>query len=387
MTYGLIKRDAPSDQATDTHTPPPPPLSSTLPVATREWEEARYKEDLAALPPEPSIDAYEATPVEAFGEALLRGMGWTGALDGEGGGADASITRRPALLGLGAAAAAPPPPRQVRKPGEAEPPPPLPPAAAAGGSGDGQTALTPGTRVRVIGGRHAGLDASVVSATPHAAARGGTRVRVALLPSEVEATVDAADVEVARRGERTRRDDDDDERRRRRDNDDERRRRDRGHGSSDASDRKRRRSRSRSPRPHTRRAPSPPWLLPGIVVRVVSTRVAGGSLYLRRATVIDVPTPGTATLAPHGSDETTSSSSRRPVAAAVTGVPQSALETALPRKTGGHVRVVRGPHRGRAGTLLAKGEAAVAVQLAGELEVVKLPLDAVVEGVGAEDDE
>ncbi|KAI5062890.1 hypothetical protein GOP47_0021437 [Adiantum capillus-veneris] len=36
----------------------------------------RYRDDMAVLPDEMSVDDYENVPVEEFGEALLRGMGW-----------------------------------------------------------------------------------------------------------------------------------------------------------------------------------------------------------------------------------------------------------------------------------------------------------------------
>lgn len=61
--------------------------------------------DLASAPDEPSLDAYEATPIEGFGLAMLRGMGWK---DGDGENrkgankAPAEVKRRPALLGIGA---------------------------------------------------------------------------------------------------------------------------------------------------------------------------------------------------------------------------------------------------------------------------------------------
>ncbi len=43
---------------------------------SREADTARFREDLKALPEDPSLDAYERMPVEDFGMALLRGMGW-----------------------------------------------------------------------------------------------------------------------------------------------------------------------------------------------------------------------------------------------------------------------------------------------------------------------
>lgn len=69
-------------------------------------EEEAFERDFANAPDAPTLDAYEATPIEGFGAALLRGMGWK---DGEeiGRNKDApvkrvEVKRRPALLGIGA---------------------------------------------------------------------------------------------------------------------------------------------------------------------------------------------------------------------------------------------------------------------------------------------
>lgn len=64
---------------------------------------------------------YESLPVEQFGKALLRGLGWS---EGEGVGRKRQVVepkqviRRPDRLGLGANPAAPPPDKRPRKMGE-----------------------------------------------------------------------------------------------------------------------------------------------------------------------------------------------------------------------------------------------------------------------------
>ena len=45
------------------------------------WEAESFKRDMAALPDEASLEQYERMPVEDFGAAMLRGMGWTGETD------------------------------------------------------------------------------------------------------------------------------------------------------------------------------------------------------------------------------------------------------------------------------------------------------------------
>ncbi|KAL1595887.1 DNA primase large subunit Spp2 [Paraconiothyrium brasiliense] len=69
-------------------------------------EEEAYENDMREAPDAPDLAAYEATPIEGFGAALLRGMGWK---DGESLSKDKKplekpkeIKKRPALLGIGA---------------------------------------------------------------------------------------------------------------------------------------------------------------------------------------------------------------------------------------------------------------------------------------------
>jgi hypothetical protein len=49
------------------------------------------------------------------------------------------------------------------------------------------------------------------------------------------------------------------------------------------------------------------------------------------------------------------------------------------------VLIVRGAHRGRSGSLLARGERGAAVQLGGDMEVVKVGLDDVAAYVGEDE--
>ncbi|BFZ62697.1 DNA primase large subunit Spp2 [Saitoella coloradoensis] len=67
-------------------------------------EDDAYRMDVESRPDVASLEAYEAIPVEEFGAALLRGMGWK---DGEGIGRNKAggvkeVIRRPAFLGIGA---------------------------------------------------------------------------------------------------------------------------------------------------------------------------------------------------------------------------------------------------------------------------------------------
>lgn len=69
-------------------------------------EEEAFENDMREAPDAPDLAAYEATPIEGFGAALLRGMGWK---DGESLSKDKKpaakpkeLKKRPALLGIGA---------------------------------------------------------------------------------------------------------------------------------------------------------------------------------------------------------------------------------------------------------------------------------------------
>lgn len=82
-------------------------------------EEEAYRRDMFLRPDAPDLDAYERVPVEEFGAALLRGMGWKGS-DNEGAKSNGknrsglslrsrehavdveTAAKRPALLGIGA---------------------------------------------------------------------------------------------------------------------------------------------------------------------------------------------------------------------------------------------------------------------------------------------
>lgn len=69
-----------------------------------------FRNDVASRPEETSLDEYEDVPVEQFGAALLRGMGWKEGQSLGGGKAEVgplaakNFVRREALLGLGAKA-------------------------------------------------------------------------------------------------------------------------------------------------------------------------------------------------------------------------------------------------------------------------------------------
>lgn len=69
-------------------------------------EEDAFRQDTSTRPDVPTLADYAATPVEDFGKALLRGMGWKEGMGagkgGKGPTTSAPVKKRSALLGLGA---------------------------------------------------------------------------------------------------------------------------------------------------------------------------------------------------------------------------------------------------------------------------------------------
>ena len=64
-------------------------------------ESEKLTKDLNSRPDEPSRDSYNKIPVEEFGAAMLRGMGWTGS-DKTSSSGVIKYVPRPERLGLGA---------------------------------------------------------------------------------------------------------------------------------------------------------------------------------------------------------------------------------------------------------------------------------------------
>jgi len=119
------------------------------------------------------------------------------------------------------------------------------------------------------------------------------------------------------------------------------------------------------------------WVAALIRVRVVDKRVGGGKLYLKKGTVMDVR--------PDGSCDVRLEEEGR----GVVTVHQDQLETVVPKEPGAAVMVVSGEHRGRKGRLLqaSTSSGAAALQLLGDMQVVRLLLDDVAQFMGHLHDE
>jgi G patch domain/KOW motif-containing protein len=117
--------------------------------------------------------------------------------------------------------------------------------------------------------------------------------------------------------------------------------------------------------------PSQLWLAQLIRVRVVDKQLQGGKLYLKKGMVLDV--------APDGSCDLRMEDSRQ-----VVNVHQDQLETVVPKEAGAAVMVVAGQHKGSKGRLLqvSLSSSAAALQLVGDMSVVRLLLDDVAQFMG-----
>ena len=367
------------------------------------------------LPDMSSVEAYEAMPIEEFGMAMLRGMGWK---EGMGVGRNRKMVdaieylKRPERLGLGAQSVGPSSkPKGPRKMGDA----PIDQQVrredlVLAPDADGRQRhvrkldeklvkredIAPGPRVGkemvVVEGRHRGLRCTVIGGGGGGGGGGKDRKDrwvVRLKPSEEEAEVweDELGEQGALQQQRQQRDPPS-----------------LLNGSqppSASSDHQRTKIKEEphAPPPSSRNnnslPPPPPssssgreteskpslikscWLYPNIKVRVIDKRINQGRAYLKKGVVIDVH-PGAR--ADVRLDETRE----------VLGLtPQDSLETVIPKTKGEALLIVGGKMRGSKGRLLqAKTEEGVAaVQLAPDLSVHQLMLDDVCMFMGSLDED
>ncbi|THZ71613.1 hypothetical protein D6C84_10202 [Aureobasidium pullulans] len=92
--------------AIDALTGAAPTSTLTIPAAAATEEDA-FADSFHSAPPAPSLSGYAAVPVEEYGAAMLRGMGWKGpsttsSLPTKNGKKPLPPPKRPALLGIGA---------------------------------------------------------------------------------------------------------------------------------------------------------------------------------------------------------------------------------------------------------------------------------------------
>ena len=331
-------------------------------------ETAQLRDDLSRLPDASALDAYEAMPVECFGEAMLRGMGWT---DGAPVGRNAAAVvkpieyvPRPQLLGLGAALpAALPPSANAGRPGKAAVEHKMLPVGPDGRVRNVRNldeqlvqrtvaGAVVGKRMAIGGGTHAGLVGEVLAIGQDKKATvrldiSGERVTLRVSDLVEVGSQDAEKAQAQRHG---------------------------GGGGAAGDDRRggsgQQRGGAMAPPPRPTDG-SRPWLTPRVRVRVVSQRLNGGAQYLKKGVILDVVTPTECTIQLDEGGKL------------VDSVPQRALETVLPKQKGAPLLVVAGRFRGQHATLVGKdsGAGTAHVCLEVDLSVVTLQLDEVAEFV------
>jgi len=328
----------------------------------QERETAALRGDLQHLPPESTVEEYERMPVEAFGEALLRGMGWK---EGRGIGRGKQdveakeLVRRADRLGLGAdPAATGRKEKRFIKPGESR-------EDARGGDMvyvDEKTGVMKSSRpvgsdaklkkrselgvvagktMYVAGGKHSGFACEVKSVE-----RAAERAMVRLLPSMETVRVSFKDLEERGVGVVG------------------------GGGKEEGpAAKKAKTTTGTNTTTNTNANATTPWLYPNIRVRVVDKKASKGRYYLKKGTIVDVKTPETCDVFIDDFREV------------VQDLHQRQLETVVPKGEGGVVLCVAGKWKGRQGTLLRRNKKSdyVACQLEDEAEILKLHLDDVCE--------
>ncbi|XP_020574281.1 protein MOS2-like [Phalaenopsis equestris] len=113
------------------------------------------------------------------------------------------------------------------------------------------------------------------------------------------------------------------------------------------------------------------WLRSHIRVRIISKKIGGGKLYLKKGEVVDVVSPTTCDIKMDESGKL------------VQGIDQEILETALPKR-GGSVLVLYGKHKNVYGSLVEKDSEKVTglVRDANSHALINVPLEQIAEYVG-----
>ncbi|XP_003342300.2 G-patch domain and KOW motifs-containing protein-like [Monodelphis domestica] len=287
----------------------------------------------------PSVGAdYEAVPVEAYGLAMLRGMGWK---PGEGiGRTFKQVVKprenplRPKGLGLGASLApspAPAPPGNKRASEEPE-------------------GLAPGRAVLVLAGPHRGLYGKVEGLDPdnaRAVVRLAASGQAATLSEYVLRPVSCQEYEKQAKGP--------------------------GRPPGDpqaggAGQGAKKKGQKRKQPPTT-----PHWLRRDLRVRFVDKRHHKGRYYNTKMIIEDVLSPDTCVC-------------RTDEGRLLEGLREDMLETLIPKEEKATVMVVLGPQRGQVGRILARdkerSQALVQLLQEGEGTVLRLDFDAVCQYVG-----
>jgi len=103
------------------------------------------------------------------------------------------------------------------------------------------------------------------------------------------------------------------------------------------------------------------WLHPHLVVRIISKSFLKGKYYLKKGVIVDVITAGKCSVQLYENSQ-------------LVEVEQKMLETVIP-KSGEKVMIVQGKHAGKVGKMMSKDKDDAVIQLAADLSVATYPLD------------
>eukprot|EP00798_Chlamydomonas_sp_ICE-L_P010027 gene10027-7917_t len=322
--------------------------SITQRLTAKQQDEKKYKEEVENMPEEASLEDYEDMPIEDFGKAMLRGMGWQ---EGMGVGRNRKVVeaieylKRPERLGLGAqpqaAIASEADKKKVKKMGDKETVRREDMVLAPDADGRQRhirkldeklvgSGPQPGKAMAIIDGRHKGLACTVFSLLPKEEDR-SERCTVRLAVNDEVIEVRCKELGEAWEGKKKQRSD-----------------------HSKGSERSAKRGSDRHQ----------------------EENVLRGKAYLKKGTVIDVH-PGP--IADVSMDDSRD----------VIQVKQSGLETVIPKADGAAVLVVLGKLKGQKARLLKSksSSGAAAVQLAACYSVHRLMLEEVCEYCGNMDED
>ncbi|EPY84551.1 G patch domain and KOW motifs-containing protein isoform 2 [Camelus ferus] len=336
---------------------------------------------------------YEAVPVEAYGLAMLRGMGWK---PGEGIGRTFNQVVKPRVnalrpkgLGLGAnltevQALAPTGPHRLPRPDEQEK-----------DKEDQPQGLVPGGAVVVLSGPHRGLYGKVEGLDPDNVramvrlAAGSRMVTVSeyCLRPVSQQEFDKNSLDLSQVSKTSGQQNGTASSRKALRNQD-------LHGRQEDSERKRKHLPDRQDGPAAKSEKAAPrsqhWLHRDLRVRFVDKLHKGGQYYNTKMTIEDVLSPDTCVCRTDEGQVLEGFLIREMDVGnshLLAGLREDMLETLIPKVEGNRVMVVLGPQAGRVGRLLDwdRERSRALVQLRRENEVVKLHYDAVCQYVGPSD--
>ncbi|XP_078342048.1 G-patch domain and KOW motifs-containing protein-like isoform X2 [Oculina patagonica] len=359
-----------------------------------EGYEKNEKLDIALRPQQSTMEDYQEMPVSAFGAAMLRGMGWKKgqAIGGTNKGLAEPIEYIPRSKGLGLGAERRPPTDEMlqgrkRKPGDPSSKNMSGPIKEKDGrvrhfKGVGETVLQEtldyraGTGVVIEKGPHRDMCGKIVAVDVDT-----SRITVQLHLSKENITlhqfnarlVDDVEYKTLSRQdvakENSRRSEKEPKASKRSKGDDQAS--EKQHSRSKYSKKDKDDGKSKSSSHKDSETPAKCWLYPQTRVRIISRDFKKGKYYNKKVQVVDVV------------------SRDRCVCQTEEGrlledVPQSALETIVPKTLDAHVRVVGGQHRGQLGVLLKRDTSkySAVIQLSLYKNIITVDYDDICEHVG-----